>query len=264
MNFKITALYSYPIKSLGGVFLPTAELTKTGLPFDRHWMLVEADGKFTTQRAFPQLARFQLEFAKDGILVTYQGDKVKIPFNIHHKPDRNIETTIWKDTVLAQKEADSINDWFSEKLETPVFLVRRALKEKRFVGNHQPTEINFPDDGQILVIGDAALAYLNEKLAEPVAMNRFRPNIVFAGGTPHLEDNWTALQIGNASFESTKSCARCQMITVNQETAEVGAEPIKTLATYRLMDKKIWFGRLIKLISEAGQNIAVGDGIIVK
>lgn len=263
MNFKISALYSYPIKSLGGISLSTAQLTKTGLPYDRFWMLVDTDGKFITQRALPQMSLFELSFSETGIVVKYDDDQIEIPFDLVHQESRNLSTIIWKDQVLAQKENDQINDWFSKKLEKPVFLVRRAKAEKRFVGNHAPTEINFPDDGQILVIGHAALDNLNQKLDTPIAMNRFRPNIVFQGGTPHLEDTWTALTIKNSAFESTKSCARCQMITINQETAAVGVEPIKTLSTYRLIDKKIWFGRLIKLTTAVTEQISVGDDILV-
>lgn len=264
MQFKITALHTYPIKSLGGISLTTAELTKTGLPYDRHWMLVEPDGKFITQRSFPQMAQFQLAFSNTGIVVTYEGDSIEIPFEITYQSERNLPTTIWKDSVLAQKEADEINAWFSEKLGTPLFLVRRAKAEKRFVGNHPSTEINFPDDGQILVLGEAALNHLNEKLEQSILMNRFRPNIVFSGGTPHLEDEWTAIQIGDAHFESTKSCARCQMTTINQETSEMGQEPLKTLATYRRWDKKIWVGRLVSLVSEVGARISIGEEILDK
>ncbi|MFT4758626.1 MAG: hypothetical protein ACI9XO_000522 [Paraglaciecola sp.] len=261
MQFKITALHTYPVKSLGGISLSTAKLTKTGLPYDRFWMLVQPDGTFITQRGFPQMAQFQVAFSETGIIVTYEDDSIAIPFKTEHQADRNLPTSIWKDTVLAQKEADSINEWFSEKLSTPLYLVRRAKKEKRFVGKHAPTEINFPDDGQILVLGEAALTHLNEKLEQPVLMNRFRPNIVFSGGTPHLEDEWTAIQIGNSRFESTKSCARCQMTTINQATSEIGQEPLKTLTTYRRWDKKIWVGRFLKLVSEMEATLSIGEEI---
>jgi uncharacterized protein YcbX len=262
MSFKITALYTYPIKSLGGIELSTTKLTKTGLPYDRYWMLVKPDGQFITQRGFPQMARFKVAFVDNGIRVTYKGDSIEIPFEITHQTERNLLTNIWKDSVLAQKEADKINNWFSEKMSTELFLVRRAKAEKRFVGKHAPTEINFPDDGQILVVGETALTHLNEKLEQPIPMNRFRPNIVFSGGTPHVEDDWTEIQIGDSRFESTKSCARCQMTTINQETAEIGQEPLKTLATYRRWDKKIWVGRFLKLVSETGTTISTGEKIV--
>ena len=263
MNYPITALYVYPIKSLGGVALTTAEWTATGLPYDRFWMLVDENGVFITQRAIPEMALFEVQFSDNGISVRYEKDRITIPFELAHKNDDLIKTVIWKDEVLAQKESPIINDWFSAKLGRPVFLVRRADQEKRFIRAHSPSEINFPDDGQILVIGENSLALLNEKLPESVSMNRFRPNIVFADGMPHVEDEWTNLQIGRASFTSTKSCARCQMITIDQETARVAKEPLKTLATYRSKDNKIWFGRLIKIQQGIEESVAVGDFIRV-
>ena len=41
---KISELYTYPVKSLAGIRLETADLIKTGIRHDRQWMVVETDG----------------------------------------------------------------------------------------------------------------------------------------------------------------------------------------------------------------------------
>ena len=40
-----------------------------------------------------------------------------------------------------------------------------------------------------------------------------------------------------------KLCARCVLITVNQENGEKGKEPLATLSLYRKRDNKIYFGQ---------------------
>ena len=53
---QISALYIYPIKSLGGIALDTAVLTDRGLQHDRRWMLIDANSRFLSQRENAQMA----------------------------------------------------------------------------------------------------------------------------------------------------------------------------------------------------------------
>lgn len=57
----------------------------------------------------------------------------------------------------------------------------------------------------------ASLRALNSMMAEPLPMDRFRPNIVVAGGEPWAEDNWAALQIGGIDFGVLMPCDRCKV-----------------------------------------------------
>ena len=261
MSYKITQLYTYPIKSLGGISLQTVELTSKGLEYDRYWMLVDEDGNLVSQRDTPQMALFQTSFVAEGVRVVYEGDALTIPFASQSKTTKTVQ--LWGETLAALQENDLINQWFSERLLKEVLLVRPASPQNRFTKNHTDAEVNFPDSSQFLVIGQAALDFLNEKLDTPIHINRFRPNIVFEGGTPHLEDTWTSIRIEMALFESIKSCARCTMINLEQETATRGKEPLRTLAKYRFCDNKIWFGRYFKYKESSKTQLRVGDEIQV-
>ena len=76
----------------------------------------------------------------------------------------------------------------------------------------------------------------------------------------YAEDRWTKVRIGGVSFHGVKSCDRCGLITVDQETGEAaGPEPLKTLATYRSQNQKVLFGRL--LIPDGAGAVRVGDGV---
>ncbi len=121
--------------------------------------------------------------------------------------------------------------------------------------------VSFADGFPYLIIGQASLDELNRKLAEPLPMNRFRPNFVFTGGAPHEEDGWSDFQIGTVAFRGVKPCARCAIPTTNQETAERAAEPIKTLATYRNEGRKILFGQNVILTGEVGV-LRVGERLL--
>lgn len=88
-------------------------------------------------------------------------------------------------------------------------------------------------------------------------MDRFRPNLVIAGGTPFQEDCWREIAVGPCTFRPVKPCARCVIITTDQGTGVRGKEPLSTLARYR--------GRVQDggLKVDFGMNaIAIGAGMV--
>ena len=90
-------------------------------------------------------------------------------------------------------------------------------------------------------------------------MNRFRPNLVFSGGHAHIEDEMEKFSINDINFLGVKPCSRCVMTTINQQNAEKGKEPLKTLSTYRMKDNKIYFGQ--NVLHHQNGIINVGDTI---
>ncbi|MEQ8533950.1 MAG: MOSC domain-containing protein, partial [Imperialibacter sp.] len=108
-----------------------------------------------------------------------------------------------------------------------------------------------------LFISDASLKDLNDKLEQPIPMNRFRPNIVVANAKPFEEDTWRKLSAGDAIFHCLKPCARCQIPTIDQETGKMGKEPTKTLAAFRKQEHKILFG--MNAVVEKQGVVKVGD-----
>jgi len=256
---KITQLHIYPIKSLGGIELEAAEITSTGFTYDRYWMLVDESGQAITQRDYPILALFKLNLLEDLVSVKFENQVLEIPKVLEQEEE--IKCMIWGNQVIANKEQSQHSDWFSEILKTKVALVRKSIAPKRIVKNHPDSFVNFPDSNQYLILGEQSLANLNEKLESPIPMNRFRPNIVFSGGTPHIEDQWNAIRIGNSQFEVTKACARCNLTTINQVTAEVGIEPLRTLSQYRSFNRKVLFGQYLKVVKSETGKIKIGEEV---
>ncbi len=111
-----------------------------------------------------------------------------------------------------------------------------------------------------LIISQTSLDDLNGRLDAPIGMERFRPNIVIAGGAPFQEDQWSMIGIGDVRFSLVKPCARCVITTTDQRTGQRNKEPLSTLATYR---KRIAENGAVNL--DLGMNaVAIGNGSLAK
>ncbi len=261
MLYTISQLYVYPIKSLKGIALQQAELTPTGFAYDRYWMLVDQEGKAITQREIPELALFRPQFDKEQLIVSYQNEQLKIP--LHRPPvKKEIEIQFFDKRFMGSIEATTINEWFSDMLNQSIYLVRPSLLKERFMRRHPDAKINFPDSSQYLILGEASLHNLNTQLDTSIDINRFRANIIFTGGAAHDEDEWQSVQIGTATFQKNKLCARCIMTTIDQKNATLSKEPLKTLAKYRKKGNKVLFGSYLKLMNGVSSNLTIGDTIL--
>ncbi len=261
---QLQDIYIYPIKSLGGIRLDQWTLEEKGFTYDRRWMLVDMNGGFMSQRTFPKMALLQVVLEENSIRVIQKNkpdNSIAIPFDCNAV--EKMEVQIWEDTVEAEVLEERYGDWFSEFLGIPCKLVsmpeseKRKLKPKYAVNGES---VSFADGMPYLLIGQEALDELNSRLEEAVGMERFRPNLVFSGGYAFEEDQWDEVKIGDAEFKITKPCARCVMTTVDQDTARMGKEPLKTLASYRTVDNKVMFGQNMLLLQ--GKEIRVGDTVV--
>jgi len=265
-NLVLSEIWIYPIKSLGGISLDSALITKRGLEHDRRWMLVDENSVFLTQRNFHEMALLKVEMDKNGLIISHKTKSkgiIKIPFDA--KPLKHLEVEIWDDKCDAYTVSSVANKWFSAVLNQKcrlVYMPEDSLRQldRRYANEGDIT--GFSDGYPILILGESALDNLNNRLDESVSMNRFRPNLVFKGGKPNEEDNWQEFEIGEATFLGAKPCARCVVTTINQDNGVSGKEPLKTLATYRKEGKKILFGQNV-IPKSIGRQIHINDVIKV-
>lgn len=258
-NFSVGGLYVYPIKSCAGVALDEALLVETGLEFDRAWMVVDENGRFVSQRDLPRMALIQPRLRDSDMVLRAPGMlALHIAYDTVERP---ATVTVWDDTVKAYDMGDLAAQWFSDFLGRKLRLVRfdpeqRRLSSPRWTGEME-AENQFSDGFPLLVISQAALDELNEKLrsrgSEPVAMARFRPNLVIASlddtlaahGEDYLDELTIATQEGDVRLKLVKPCVRCSIPNVEPATGELGNEPGDTLSTYRAdarMDGGVTFG----------------------
>ncbi len=260
----LSNIFIYPIKSLSGISLQSSQITGKGLKYDRRWMLVDENNKYITQRTFPEMSLLNVEVTGKGLLVFHKlkpEDSILIPFQ---QSGNTIAVKVWSDECKAKEASNEINEWFSEKLKIKCKLVfmpddTERIVDKKYVKEKKLT--SFSDGYPFLIIGQSSLDLLNTKLETPVSINRFRPNFVFTGGEPHVEDTWGNFKIGSSYFQVVKPCARCVITTVNQESGIKGKEPLATLSKYRSVNNKVLFGQ--NLICKEGNFVKVGDTLEV-
>ncbi|GCC53642.1 MOSC domain-containing protein [Chryseotalea sanaruensis] len=243
---RLTEIWIYPIKSLGGIRFKQANVFEKGLQYDRRWMLVDEAGKFLTQRVHPIMALFKVSIEGDTLTITHTQIQQSHSVSLHPQLIQQSQpVTIWDDTVLAYEVSETSSQWFSALLGIKCKLVYFPEENNRAVDRRYATteNVSLADGYPFLIIGQASLDDLNSRLEKVVSMNRFRPNFVFTGGNPFEEDAWKEFSIGANRFVGVKPCSRCVLITVDQNTAQKSDEPLRTLSTYRKKDNKIYFGQ---------------------
>ena len=267
MQLEITKLLIYPIKSLAGIALDEAKVERKGLAHDRRWMLVDNDHGHITQRTHPVMALLQPAIEGGRMTITHkQKPEVQFSFGLEEVVNELLTVTVWGDTCEAYEVSAEASAWFTKQLGSACKLVKMP---EEFVRPTDPDfsataddKVSFADGYPLLIFDEASVALIREKSGAAIYEDRFRGNIIFKGGHAHIEDELKRFSINHLDFYGSKPCTRCVLTTVNQDTAEKGKEPLKTLATYRLIDNKIKFGQNVIPLNEG--TIQVGDHIIVK
>lgn len=292
----VTGLFLYPVKSLRGHAVPVVELDALGFIGDRRFLVLDAAGKFLTQRTVPRMACIDARLAVGTLTLSADGaGSISVP--TASDPAAPLRTvSVWKsEGLLAEDCGPATSEWLSDFLGLSCHLVRIGAKFTR--PNLKPAArpgdvFTFADACPFLVISEASLAHLNDRIqenhGEPVPMNRFRPNIVVNGCDSFAEDSWTQIRIGpsvhgdaaasprsvraevgaapesGVIFRSAGLSVRCIITTTDQFTGARGKEPLKTLATFRRNPAdptEVFFG--VNLIHESKRGpVRVGDTVV--
>ena len=269
----VSGLWTYPIKSCASIELRSALLTRDGLARDRHWMVVDREGRFLTQRQLPQMALIEPQLGDDVLRVAAPGmERLEIGLG---RQGKRVAATVWNDECAAFDAGEAAADWFSQVLGRHCRLVEFDERSVRFsdpdhAGDSGATT-QFSDGFALLVIGDASLGALNERLIEKgvqaVSMARFRPNLTLHGVEAFDEDHIQELHGPNGiTLRLVKPCARCQITTVDPATGvrNDGAEPLATLNGFRNIHQDgTIFGQNAVVLGGAGQLLTVGDELQV-
>lgn len=274
----LTDITLYPIKSCAGIALREAVLTQDGLMseqvYDREWMVVDAEGRFLTQREHPRMAQITprikastLELRAPGML------RLEIELGLPHPQlAPTLEVQLWDETLRAYDCDAATASWFSKAIGVPCRLVRfhpdvlRATSTKWTGGIAASTM--FADGYPVLIAGQASLDDVNERLRaigrEALPMNRFRPNLVIGGIGAFEEDYADFLQFGATTLKPVKPCSRCPIPSVDQATGEIGPDPLDVMQGYRAkpeLDGAICFGMNAIVTAGGDERIVVGQEI---
>jgi len=278
-SHTVTHLIFYPIKSCGGVQLQMARIGQRGLQAgaigDRRWMLSDADGQMITQRQIPDLARVRVELVGSDALRVSGGGLEPVIVDPAEAGGERASVILHRREVVGHRPPAAVDEWFSRFLGQKVSLLYQKDEDLRLCDPDYavaPGEdrVGFADAYPYLVSAEATLARVNRLLAEPVPMDRFRPNIVVGGAGADAEYGWKRLALGGAELTIVKPCTRCVMTTIDQERGvKTGKEPLATLGRAYFLSAS--FGAASLQGAIFGENaiptrlgeVAVGDTVTI-
>ncbi|MCS6899525.1 MAG: MOSC domain-containing protein [Myxococcales bacterium] len=260
-SVTVRSLHIYPLKSAAGIDVKETTTTDRGFEYDRRFMLVDEGGRFVSQRQLPQMALLETELAQGTLVIRRQGwGALEVP--LRPEEGRRVEVEVWGDRCEALEIEGGA--WFSKVLGASCRLVYMPEDSRRLVDLDYAAHgevVSFADGFPYLLISQASLEELSERVGEPMSVRRFRPNLVVEGCAPGEEDQWQRIQVGQVQFAVVKPCSRCEIVTIDPGTGRSGKEPLASLATYRRQGKKVIFGQ--NLLALRGGGVRVGDPVEV-
>ncbi len=264
MRPVLSALHIFPVKSCAPLPLESAMVEPRGVRHDRRWILTDETGKFLTGRQHPRLTLLRVVPDGEAIVIAAEGmPRLRlVPPATHTRFD----VTVWANTIAALSAGFTADAWISLFLGMPArfaYMDDACTRPVTREYSREGDEVSFADAFPLLIISTAALDALNAKLATPVPMLRFRPNLVVANTEPHAEDGWKRMRIGGVEFDLVKPCSRCVFTTVDFEKGEFDpdGQPLKTLITYRRGERGVTFGQ--NVIPRGVGTLRVGDEVEV-
>ena len=260
---RLVSIHVYPLKSAGGIALSRTRVDEAGLEHDRRWMLLGESGQFISQRTHPRMALLRVALDEDALRVTAPGlCPLVLPLSEPNGAARLPPVRVWHSDRSPADCGAGAAEWASTFLGVRCRVVRAVTpKDGKRLSDLGFVRSGFADAEPALLVSGASLADLNARLAEPLPMNRFRPNLVVEGVGAFAEDSWGAVRIGGAGARVVRPCPRCVTTTVDQETGVKGDEPLRTLATYRRMENgQVAFGMNVGFEGEG--VFSVGDAVL--
>jgi uncharacterized protein YcbX len=239
---RITGLNIYPIKGCRGTTLQEMVVDRIGPIGDRRLMLVDASGRFISQRENTALATLEPTLVGGELHVHGPGrEPLRVDIDPLGEPR---DVRVWgHDAIVAADQGDAAADWFSDAIGAPCRLVHFGDRSHHRVDPAYSTvtdaETSFTDGYPILAVLQESFDDLNARLPHPIPVDRFRPSVVVAGAPAWSEDEWKHINLGSLRCDAVKPCARCLVTTTDQRSGDRDPhqEPLRTLAAFRVVPR---------------------------
>lgn len=202
----VAALWRYPVKSMAGRAVTSAELSWSGLTGDRRWAFLRSGSEqsgfpWHTIRENPLMCRYVAELSDPD------------------RPDRSaVQVRAPDGSRFAVVDPD-----LAARLGTDV----RVMRLHRGAFDALPVSL-------ITTRTVSALCALAAVAGEPL---RFRPNLVVEplAGLPYAEDDWVGatLAVGDAEIRVDQRDPRCTVVDVDPGTGERNAKLLKAVGRER-------------------------------
>jgi uncharacterized protein len=227
---RISQLWRYPVKSMGGQRLDEVEVSFNGLAGDRRWAFVRpgtAGNGFPwfTIRQRPDLARYQPSFQEP------------------ERPDHSRALV----RTPSGAEFDVVDPALAAELGDGV----RLIKQDRGIYDWLPLSL----------ITIQTIAGLGALTGRELEVQRFRPNLVVDSltGEAFDEDAWVGrtLRIGTLLMRVDERDPRCVIISTDPVTGVRDSSILRTVSTERGGDLGV-YGSIVR-----PGRVAVGDDVVL-
>lgn len=249
---QISQLFIYPIKSCAAVAVEQLVFDRFGPCGDRRFMVVDADGRFLTQRQCPDMAFIQPTYQCDpagesAVLRLHAHGLQSLDVSVSEADRQLIRVTVWQDTLFAFDCGPEASHWFSQALGGNYRLVMLPEESCRQVSLKRAKPgryVGFADGYPLLVCTQASIDFLSSIVGRSIDIERFRPNVVLSGNMePFAELQWQRLEINSGYIDLVKPCERCVIPTRDLINQQREADVLAVLKQYCRVDGKILFGQ---------------------
>ena len=221
-QLRVTRLSTTPVKGLRLHHPEEVRLTSHGVPGDRLFYLVDAQGR--TQSCTRNKVLYALDSSYDddsGVLTLARDGEV-----VHQgpvDPDTPVEVDLFGLRTVTS-DVVAVGGWsefFSDLLD----------KDVRFLRAREPAY----DVEPVTLLGAASVAELERRSGATVDARRFRMLVDFEGGDPHVEDTWDGrlLRVGEVLLRGGGPVQRCAATTRDPDTGTVDLQTLRLIADYR-------------------------------
>ena len=251
VEFSVSSLFLYPIKSCAGVRVDQLHFNAAGaVAGDRDWVVVNAASEVVWQGSHPRLALVSPEFRDDRLVLSAAAfGQIEVD---RASADTRCDVKIWSEAngrhnVFPGYDAgDAAATFLSTVVAARVRLVRLAPAALARQGVSHAHVISLSSLAEV----NAALTSCGQQAAE---VERFRPNIVLTDHAeplpPFIEEHVVDLNWGSGEQTGRLSvlapCIRCVVPNVDPQTGLVAEEPLATvtrLSAQRHPGKPVYFG----------------------
>lgn len=258
----LKAIWIFPVKSLPGVSIKEVNFDHLGPVGDRRWMLIDANGRFVSQRSNPDMARFQWQRqGEEWVVKGFHGGQCVLPASVD--TGQHLQVCIWHDEVKALAAPDEVSRWFSEQLETDVRLVQCTAETQRRVAPdyaEQREEVAFADGFPLLIVNQGSLDALNQQAGLSLDSRRFRANLVIEGAPALAELSASRLTTDSGgTIALVKPCERCNIPAIDPDTAQYQRDVAAAIKEHCHWQGKTIFG--MNGIARGIDHLSVGQSL---
>ncbi|MXV15154.1 MOSC domain-containing protein [Hufsiella ginkgonis] len=262
---RISDIFLYPVKSTYRLSVTESAVLPEGLAYDRRWAIIDRDHTVLTAREYPAMLGIRTRLSGHALEISTP-DGAGISVTLNPPPEELVPATLFSNEVSGIRVGSLADQLISDHLGTDCRLIFMDDTRGRIIPpkyNARATDkVSYADTSPVMILSEESVAELNGKLAQPVSVHHFRPNVVVSGCLPQEEESWKLVRIGDVILEANETCKRCVFTLIDPETHQKRAdkEPLKTLAAYKKHPRGgVSFG--ITLVPRSAGTIRRGDRI---